>query len=561
MDLIKRVEKLKSKIKKHRNDINNETATRYTLIDPVLKELGWHLDDPVEVRYEEGDGGRWDYKLGDRVLIEAKKLGGLKSKDEDQLISYLQKNNMEHGVLTDGNVWQKFTVSLIGHDQVTGQPPYDQDFLIEITRGNSAKISKWLSDLDRDYIMRTVSEVKKVEASEKLQGPGVPISRFRPDVDLPVELTCGDNPPITCNYWIDVLVGVAEYLVDNGSITRSDYPLVSGPKNAILNTRGYHQTGIKMKSSKRLKSGLYLNTNLNPKGVMSTAKKLIKHAGLDMAGFRIDKPDATRSAPPPTEKQQGPGVPISRFRPDGVLPVQLVCRDNPPITCNYWIDVLVGVTDYLIDRGRITKSDCPLVSGPKNAILNTREYHQTGAKMRFSKRLKLGLYLNTNLNPQAVVSNARKIIKHAGLGLDDFRITKLVATRYDSSSLPAPVKERQGPFGVPLSQFRPDVDLPVELTCEGKPPVICNHWIDVLVEIVEHLIDGGYITESRCPFPPGLKNPFVTVESKDRIYYKLVRDRFFLYIKLDKFCILRNATRLIEHSGLDQSDFRIRVHK
>ncbi len=427
MDLIKRVEKLKSKIEKHRNDINNETATRYTLIDPVLKELGWHLDDPVEVRYEEGDGGRWDYKLGDRVLIEAKKLGGFKSKDEDQLISYLQKNNMGHGVLTDGNVWQKFTVSLIGHDQVTGgQPLYDQDFLIEITRGNSAKISRWLSTLDRDYIMRTVSEVKKVEVSEKLQGHGVPISQFRPDVDLPVELTC---------------------------------------------------------------------------------------------------------------------------------------EGKPPVICNHWIDVLVGVTDYLIDRGRITTSDCPLVSGPKNAILNTREYHQTGAKMRFSKRTKLGFYLNTNLNPQAVVSNARKIIRHAGLGLDDFRITKLVATGYDSSSLPAPVKERQGSSGVPISQFRPDVDLPVELTCEGKPPVICNHWIDVLVEVAEHLIDGGYITESRCPFPPGLKNPFVTVESKDRIYYKLVRDRFFLYIKLDKFCILRNATRLIEHSGLDQSDFRMCIHK
>ncbi|MDE0090738.1 MAG: hypothetical protein OXP12_05215 [Thaumarchaeota archaeon] len=420
MDLIKRVVKLKSKIEKHRDDINNETATRYALIDPVLKELGWRLDDPVEVRYEEGDGGRWDYKLGARMLIEAKKLDGLKPKDEDQLIAYLQKNNMGHGVLTDGNVWQKFTVSPFGHDQ---------DFRIKITQGNPAKISKHLSDLDRNYVMRIVSPTS-------------------PDDDL--------------------------------------------------------------------------------------------------------------------QRRQAPsGVPISQFRPDGKLPVGLVCGDKPPVTCNHWIDVLVGVTDYLVDGGYITKSDCPLASGPKSAILNTREYHQTGAKMRFSKRTRSGLYLNANLNSQAVVSNARKIIEHAGLGFDDFRITKPGATGYDSSSPPAPVEEWQAPSGVPISQFRPDGKLPVGLVCGDKPPVTCNHWIDVLVGVAEHLIDSGHMTESRCPFPPGLKNPIVTVENKTTFptFYRLVRGRFFLYIKLDKFCILRSATRLIEHSGLDQSDFRIRLRK
>lgn len=418
MDLVKRVVKLKNKIEKYRDDINNETATRYALIDPVLKELGWRLDDPGEVRYEEGDGGRWDYKLGDRVLIEAKKLDGLKPKDEDQLTAYLQKNNMGHGVLTDGNVWQKFTVSKFGPEQ---------DFRIKIMQGNPANISKHLYELSRDSIMSIV---------------------------LP------PPPP-----------------------------------------------------------------------------------------------------PPPPIRQQASGVPISQFQPDGDPPVELTCEDKPPVTCNHWIDVLVGVTNYLIDRDHITKSDCPLVSGPKNAILNTRKYHQTGVKMRSSKRTKSGLYLNANLNPSSIVSNARKIIKHAGLSPADFRITKPSATGYDSSSLRHTRKNDKAPFSVPISQFRPDGAPPVELTCEGKPPVTCNYWIDVLVGVAEHLIDSGHMTESGCPFPPGLRNPIVTVESKNRVHYRLVRDRFFLYIKLDKFCILRSATRLIDHSGLDQSDFRIRLHK
>ena len=43
----------------------NEEATRYALIDPILRSLGWDLNDPDQVRVEclQEFGGKPDYTL------------------------------------------------------------------------------------------------------------------------------------------------------------------------------------------------------------------------------------------------------------------------------------------------------------------------------------------------------------------------------------------------------------------------------------------------------------------------------------------------------------------
>ena len=52
------VVELSEKIRRH-GDVfrNNETATRYSLIDPVLTALGWDLSDTSQVRPEFPLGG------------------------------------------------------------------------------------------------------------------------------------------------------------------------------------------------------------------------------------------------------------------------------------------------------------------------------------------------------------------------------------------------------------------------------------------------------------------------------------------------------------------------
>ena len=101
--------------------IDGEWRTRYFLIDPVIRALGWKTESPWELDIEEQyREGRIDYVLYDSngepvILIEAKALGKLNVKlqgkqtdDERQLARYMRGLKKGYGVLTDGWEWHIF---------------------------------------------------------------------------------------------------------------------------------------------------------------------------------------------------------------------------------------------------------------------------------------------------------------------------------------------------------------------------------------------------------------------------------------------------------------------
>ncbi len=74
------IEKLRGRIDRHGDALRqSEALTRYALIDPLLRELGWDTEDPdvVVPEYSSG-GGRVDYALCKNgksvIMLEAKKL-------------------------------------------------------------------------------------------------------------------------------------------------------------------------------------------------------------------------------------------------------------------------------------------------------------------------------------------------------------------------------------------------------------------------------------------------------------------------------------------------------
>ena len=113
----KAIEHGRSVIKKYEDNGLNETTTRYTIIDPILRALGWKLDDPELCRYEEWwdrkdreYSGRPDYSLYNKngglvVLIEAKGLSKTLNgfTEENQLGSYNAAPKV--WVLTNGQDW------------------------------------------------------------------------------------------------------------------------------------------------------------------------------------------------------------------------------------------------------------------------------------------------------------------------------------------------------------------------------------------------------------------------------------------------------------------------
>ena len=104
------------RMKKHRSLYEqNEMAVRSQVIEPVLRGLGWDIENPEEVQpnvsTEEGIPDYSLFKNNKKVLfVEAKKLSVDVEQREDirQLAKYCFGEGMKYGVLTNGAVWVLF---------------------------------------------------------------------------------------------------------------------------------------------------------------------------------------------------------------------------------------------------------------------------------------------------------------------------------------------------------------------------------------------------------------------------------------------------------------------
>lgn len=150
------IETLKKRIRDHRNDLMaSEALTRYALVDPLLRELGWDTGDPGQVRPEytlrEGEKyGEADYALfkndqdktvarkdGQKVpavVVEAKRLGMFGKQDNqdqvsldglvglervlagaEQAMRYCNTDGIRYFAVTDGQFWHLFQTNKDGN--------------------------------------------------------------------------------------------------------------------------------------------------------------------------------------------------------------------------------------------------------------------------------------------------------------------------------------------------------------------------------------------------------------------------------------------------------------
>ena len=116
------ITKVRAAITKYEPKLSkDETKTRYLLIDPILRALGWDVSilEDVEVEYITLESKRVDYALlsSDQdplVLVEAKRLNEPhESKNLSQLLMYCVEAGVRYGVLTDGNEWQMYDTSAV----------------------------------------------------------------------------------------------------------------------------------------------------------------------------------------------------------------------------------------------------------------------------------------------------------------------------------------------------------------------------------------------------------------------------------------------------------------
>ena len=111
-------------------------------------------------------------------------------------------------------------------------------------------------------------------------------------------------------------------------------------------------------------------------------------------------------------------------------PMELARPDGSRTSLKSWTGILVDVADWLVTKGYLDESHCPVASGQKNAILNIQPVHQNGKRFRTIK--KAGhLYVFPNVSPDIVVRHSIKLIEVAGLNPSDFAVS------FDDSNRPA----------------------------------------------------------------------------------------------------------------------------
>lgn len=102
--------------------VRTEADVRQYVLSPLLRALGWNLDDPGAVRREYAVKGKknyfFDYALFNRhqrvvFVIEAKAPGKMDADARDQLLLYAMKTETSLGVTTDGRSWS-FYLPLAG---------------------------------------------------------------------------------------------------------------------------------------------------------------------------------------------------------------------------------------------------------------------------------------------------------------------------------------------------------------------------------------------------------------------------------------------------------------
>jgi hypothetical protein len=123
----------------------NEALTRYTLIDPFLRELGWDTGNPAQVipEYQAG-GGRADYALLHEgkpvIMIEAKSLGSnLHDTALIQGITYCVGEGTPYFAVTDGMIWEVY--------ETFKQVPTEQKLLAKFDLGSTPPTEAVLSSL------------------------------------------------------------------------------------------------------------------------------------------------------------------------------------------------------------------------------------------------------------------------------------------------------------------------------------------------------------------------------------------------------------------------------
>lgn len=307
--LVATIGALKGRIEQHQALLRqSEALTRYVLIDPLLRELGWDTEDPHKVRPEAGGlGGIADYELrqGDSTvaLLEAKKLGqGVTPDGIGQALNYCNQRGIAYMIVSDGDKWEMYEVFRQARIEDRKLAPFSISadaayqcalkalYLWQPNLGSGKRVE---SPPEQTMAPMPAPQSPAVLAEPPTPTPaptpvsGPPVSPSTDEWTSLVDLRpgTGKNAPSTIRLpdreerqiknWTHVLLEVAAWLSRTGRLTRDMCPLRLGKIRYIVHTEARHSNGKEFIALRQLPNGMFLEANYNANNSAENARFLL----------------------------------------------------------------------------------------------------------------------------------------------------------------------------------------------------------------------------------------------------------------------------------------------
>ena len=283
----------------------SEALTRYALIDPLLRELGWDTGDPTQVLPEyRSVAGSADYALlgqsgSPQVIVEAKKLGThLDVRVRQQVTSYCQEEGVPFAVVTDGRRWEIYDIfqpAAMKDSQVSSFDLSDPPAVVCLQA-----LALWRSSASDGNVKVGAAPLSSAPIEVTTSPPNQPaptveesgwtkLSAFSPEAgSRPSELRSPDGQIIGLLNWGDFIATVVEWLQVSGDLSDHDLPIQFGDQTQyVVSTTLPSRTGFDGSGVYRQVGEWHVRTNYTGGQHARNAKRIIQRAGLNPDDFAV----------------------------------------------------------------------------------------------------------------------------------------------------------------------------------------------------------------------------------------------------------------------------------
>ena len=292
----------------------SEALTRYALVDPLLRALGWDTADAKSVVPEyRSAAGVADYALfssgnqsGNRppsVIIQAKKLDEPLG-DITALQSLCNKVGTPYFALTDGRTWKLYA---------TLEPaPLENRLIAEFIIGRMDAVvvcrkalALWRRSVDTGNV-RISPPILPARQEDKEdippidpdpdpdpapQSEWIPISEYEPQpYERLSEIKFPDDTSVEIKYQKEIITEATRWLVSRGLLqphNPAHCPITNNTRH-LISTGNIHPNGISFESP-RCVDGVFVETKAGNKQNIRYTRKIITRVGQDPSEFKVKR--------------------------------------------------------------------------------------------------------------------------------------------------------------------------------------------------------------------------------------------------------------------------------